>query len=314
MRQRGWFAGEELSRLILLALVGLAGGLFIWTQYERQRDGAERAREVKPAAGFPDQGPLPPAEEAAEFAVIQDREPIRFAETVAYAELVARARRVSAEELRKISRRDVFFRQVVERPQRYRGLPLHFEGTALQVARLDDIPVTISPSGLLYEAWVVTQDSQGYPSCVLFEELPRGLTVAERMQEPVQFDGYFFKLMAYEGGKTGGGSVRRFAPVYIGRIAAAREAADGGRAGQGPAAAPGGWWNRLDWRIAVLVGVLAYLSVRWLGWLQRQFQPRRDASRRRMPRDVISPEELQAWIREREQAPTRDENELDLDE
>jgi hypothetical protein len=33
-----------------------------------------------------------------------------------------------------------------------------------------------------------------------------------------------------------------------------------------------------------------------------------------MPRDVISPEELQAWIREREQAPTRDENELDLDE
>src|SRR5207247_572836 len=50
------------------------------------------------------------------------------------------------------------------------------------------------------------------PMCLVFTELPPGLAVAEQVDRPISFDGYFFKRYRYKAGDTW-----RDAPLLIGR-------------------------------------------------------------------------------------------------
>jgi hypothetical protein len=69
-----------------------------------------------------------------------------------------------------------------------------------------------------YEGWVFVKNDI-HPVCVVFTELPEGVSVGEHLTWWVTFDGYFLKLMHYESGelKENGRNVWRKAPLLIGR-------------------------------------------------------------------------------------------------
>jgi hypothetical protein len=283
-----WFGPGELMRVLLFSAVALVGFGFIYGQYLRsQRAEAERAAAAA-ASGAPIV-PLPPAETGPDFDGIRDREVLTFSDSAAYARLLEWSRTRAAGELESAARRDILFRQIVERPARYRGIPIHVEGTAVQVARLDDIPPALSPSGVLYEAWVTNRGSQGYPYCLVFEELPKGIEVGTSVRIDLRFDGFFFKLLAYEGTKDGGGALRRYAPLFVGRVA--------------PLVAPSdqtirsvGIFGMPNWAIVLIAVVLGYLLIRWWFWLRGQFAPRPHQERPTIVNDAISAAELQEWL------------------
>ena len=55
-----------------------------------------------------------------------------FRDNAAYAYLLEKARERTAAELARESRRDVFLTHLWERPEHYRGVPVHLLGTALR--------------------------------------------------------------------------------------------------------------------------------------------------------------------------------------
>jgi hypothetical protein len=273
--------------------VVLVGGLgFVVTQYARL--GKERP-PPEPTIQLTDQ-PLPPSDAGEEFQGLRDREPILFADTAAYATLLRRARESSPAKDGRQRSQDILFRQLIERPARYRGLPVHVVGAAIQVARLDDIPTELSPQGHLYEAWVVNRDSLGYPYCLVFEELPAGLVLGSGGRQEVRFDGYFLKLMAYEGGKSTGGAVRRYAPMLVGRVLLVDLSS-----GQRPTERAK--QETPPWLLGGLILGLVYVAIRWLLWIRKQNRPASVPVRRTIATDRISEDELATWLREPEPKP-----------
>jgi hypothetical protein len=91
----------------------------------------------------------------------------------------------------------------MEEPKKHRGTVVHVEGVLWQVRRYDP-PLMTSQAGVRdwYEGWLFEKyagDTEPglNPVCLIFTELPSGLTAEERMKVPVQFDGYFFKRYRY---------------------------------------------------------------------------------------------------------------------
>jgi len=73
----------------------------------------------------------------------------------------------------------------------------------------------LSRSGRLYEAWMVTTDSQRTRMSVSSRNAPKGFPIGDNLSERVVFNGYFLKLMKYQSGKDLGFYV---SPLLIGRV------------------------------------------------------------------------------------------------
>jgi hypothetical protein len=223
------------------------------------------------------------------------------ADTPAYAELLRRARETPWEELASRSRRDIVFAQLLTEPERYRGLPFHVEGTLLRVIRQEARNSELFPGGVYYEGYAITPDSGTNPWWLVFEVLPEGVPVSPSLNQPISFDGYFLKLLSYEGGVPFvKGEPRpdlrfRVAPLLVGRFppAAAQPAA---------ASSPIAPW------VPVVIGGLAlYFAVRVALQLRRQRRPVSRAFRRRpLVAETIEPEELSTWL-EGQRLPAPDE-------
>src|SRR5438045_3200064 len=69
------------------------------------------------------------ADPAPEFETVTDRTPLSFRDNAAYALLLNRARRLTPAALAAESRRDVLLTHLWERPELYRGVPIHLLGT-----------------------------------------------------------------------------------------------------------------------------------------------------------------------------------------
>ena len=121
------------------------------------------------------------------------------------------ARETSAVDLAKQTRRDVWFSHLWERPQAYRGVPVHISGMAHLIKRYDS---KHAKKGWLYEAWVITEDSHPNPLVCVFEDVPKGLPLGVDVNEKVVFNGYFLKQFLYDSRNN----VARAAPLLIGRI------------------------------------------------------------------------------------------------
>ena len=120
-----------------------------------------------------------------------------------------------------------------ERPELYRGVPIHLLGTAMRVLRYES---KLSKTGWLYEAWIVTPDARKFPYSCVFEERSGGLSRwAPNVSERVVFNGYFLKIMKYQAGDVARGS-----PVLVGKLGWE----PGADAPLGGAAAGGGMSNR----------------------------------------------------------------------
>jgi hypothetical protein len=217
-----------------------------------------------------------------EFETVDDRTEIRLRDMAAYRKLIEQAEAQTPAELDRKSRRDVLSIQIWEQPDRYRGVPIHLLGTVLRVLTYES---KLARSGRLYEAWMVTSDSQRNPYVCVFEDAPRGFPIGDNLSERVVFNGYFLKLMKYQSGKDLGFYV---SPLLIGRIGWS-----GGAGAPRRELLPGpyGW-------LAVVVALMFVLSFfRWVTGLRRSLTPltaHRSAVDR--PTEQIAPEEFAAWL------------------
>jgi hypothetical protein len=261
-----------LPRLLVLVAV-LVVGLGLFWRYARQRPRpvAPAVRvEGHPKAIEPDRSPA--------FEGVTDRTPMSLRDNAAYALLLERARGRTPEELAKDARRDILMTHLWERPEHYRGVPIHLDGTALRVLRYES---KLSRTGWLYEAWIDTPDSRRFPYVCVFESPPQGFPIGPNLSERVVFNGYFLKEMRY----VSGNDVRRGAPVLVGRI------------GWSPGPAPARRDNSVTW-MALIVGLMFVISLfRWIAGLRRSLTGgSRAATLARRPTEEIAPEDLDRWV------------------
>jgi len=284
------FRGSESPRLLVLAgivAVGWPVAIFLATRPPAPEPVRQRAAEAEVA----------PPEDSLEFRAVEDRTRLTFKENAAYAELLDRARRTPAAKLAAKSARHVMFGQLWERPERYRGVPIHVDGTALRVMAHDELNRQLAPKGKLYEAWVVTSDSQNNPLVLVFEDPPPGFPLGDKLSERVAFDGYFLKLLAYQAG-----DLARAAPMLVGRLQWLRypqfEERD---------------WSReiVYWLFGGLTLLTLFALVRWWPNLNQRL----GGATRSLPSlatrhsEEISPQDLTRWLNESEAEAAGDEPE-----
>ncbi len=173
-----------------------------------------------------------------------------------------------------------------ERPERYRGVPIHLDGAALRVLRYES---KLSKTGWLYEAWLSTPDSGRFPYTCVFESPPKGFPIGPNLSEPVVFNGYFLKILKYEAA-----DVARGAPVLVGRI------------GWDPSLSPrndaAGSGSTLKWTLILLAVMIGISFARWVakfaGFVGRRG---RASAQLTPPTDHIDPDALARWAKEVEQ-------------
>jgi hypothetical protein len=228
--------------------------------------------------------PLPPAADDIELQGLADRTLLTPRDNPGYLLLLEKVRDKVTQQLVDDSRRDVLYGQIQRNPARYRGIPIHIEGTVLRVQEEFAEDSVLFPKGVYYEAWVGTEDSQPLFWHIIFDELPPDLPVGNKVGRRIAFDGYFFKLHLYMAAD------KKFysEPLLIGRIAYLE-----------PLEAPEpktGWNPDARW-IAVIVAVLGFGVLRWAFTLRRAFRKRTALPRSRLPvNDTIEPEMLAEWL------------------
>jgi hypothetical protein len=268
----GFFRGAEFGRLLVLAVIMVVGWALVW-------------KYMHPAVAPPDEpapavrAALPRAEpdRSPEFETVTDWTPIGLRDMAAYELLLKRARETGPGNLARQGRRDTLYTDLWERPERYRGVPIHLLGTAWRIHSYES---KLSPTGRIHEAWIGTHESQNNPYVCVFEDLPKGMPVGPDAVERVVFNGYFLKEMRY----LSGNDVKRGAPVLIGAI------------GWTPARSA----RRDDsvfW-MAAIVAVMFLISLsRWIIGLRRSLsRPSLARSLLRRPNEEIAPEDLSQWV------------------
>ena len=267
------FQGNELPRMLLLMTVAVAGWAALW--YYASRTPPEPAEPQlalngPPAAIVADASP--------EFETVSDKTPIAFRDMSAYKKLLIQARDAAPLDLAAKARRDVFFTHLWDTPKEFRGVPIHIVGTARKILYYKS---NLSASGWLYEAWVITPESQNHPYVCVFEAPPKGLPIGQDVSERISFNGYFMKLMKYESEKT-----PRAAPLLIGRI--------GWTPRRAAALSPN---YSVYWFAGALVLMALITLARWSTTLRRAFTPKpRPSLFRAPPTDHIDPETLSSYL------------------
>lgn len=274
-KSESFFRGTELPRLLVLLVILIGGMVLLWNYVYFQR----MAGEPEPVARVPITPIVP--DRSPEFETVDDKTALRLRDMAAYRVLIEKAERATPAELDARSRRDVLSIQIWEQPAHYRGVPIHILGTVLRVLTYES---KLCASGRLYEAWMVTSDSQRNPYVCVFEDAPAGFPIGDNLSERVVFNGYFLKLMKYQSGKDLGFYV---SPLLVGRIGWA-----GGTAVKpAPSVSPYTW-------MAVAVAVMFVVSfARWMMGLRRSLAPlTRSRTAVDHPNDQIAPDQFAAWL------------------
>jgi hypothetical protein len=148
-----------------------------------------------------------------ELQAVSDMTPLAGEEMPAYWRMVKWAYAVSGEELKKQARTDLQFTHLFQAPNKNRGelvnVKLHVRLTRQHVA-----PENSANVKTVYEAWGPTEESQTYPYCVVFVDLPPGVKIEGKAFLDARFVGFFLKKLAYEDSA----GVKRTAPLLIGRM------------------------------------------------------------------------------------------------
>ena len=283
-RSASLFQGSEFPRLMILAGVAVAGWPMVLL-FAQSKDAPKPAKPAPIAAAT-----LKPVEvdTGIEFQALVDLAPMKTRENAAYAILLDRARQTSARDLAARSRRDLVYTHLWERPERYRGVPIRIEGTALRVLSYEVNPA-LAPAGRIFEAWVYSDENRAFPYVLAFEDPPPNLVVGPDLHLRVRFDGYFLKLLGYRAGDKG-----RAAPLLVGRLSI--------QPGLAPAPAPMVELRDMAKRhaVTILFAVLfGYVLLRVGFQIRRAIAPNRRSislpERTLTPRE-IEPEDLADWL------------------
>jgi hypothetical protein len=259
----------------MLSVIVIVGWPLVWIAF---RPAAPVVAPVtKPIT---DIQPPPPPDTSAAFDAIQDKTTLTFRDNAAYSELLARVRETPPAQLAAQCRRDVPYTELWERPGRYRGVPIHLDGTARRALVHDELNPSLAPSGKLYEVHVFTYDSQNNPYILSFEKPPEGFPGGQDISERVAFDGYFFKLLAYQAGDR-----LRAAPLLVGRLYWTP-----------PALADDPSRRTLLWTIGGVSLITLYALARWAFHIKRILKPASHRPSVATPSEAIEPEVLTHWL------------------
>jgi hypothetical protein len=281
-RPSSLFRGSELPRLMFLAAIVLAGWPMIVLFARPQAPEAPPTPPSVPVEKItrivPDTG--------VEFQAIQDRKPVEVRESAAYAILLQRARETPPKELASQARRDVFWSQLWDRPQAYRGVPIHLEGTAKKVLT-HEVGPAMSPKGRLYEVWFYSDENRTFPYVVSIEDPPPGLVIGHELHLRVKVDAYFFKLLRYHAA-----DVPRAAPMLVGRMQWIPALAE----------APAPMvelrnWSRKDGFVILLGVLVAYMLLRAFFQVRKVLSPSSRPASFRIAEEALPPEEVSEWLR-----------------
>ena len=280
----GFFRGSELPRLLILVGI-LIAGFPLCLMFARSDDEPKKA---PPTTVLADSlTPIQP-ETSPAFQVIQDKTKIQSKETPAYAFLLEKARTTSPQELDKVARRDVLLTHLSERPEKYRGVPIHLTGWAKKIITYEVAPALV-PTGRLFEVWFYANEAPAFPYALIVQDPPKGLEIGVEVDVPVVVDGYFLKQMAYQAGDK-----PRWAPLLIGRMKFVPPAAP----------APGVLTDlkqlpRVYWLIAVMVVFGFYMAIRMINQIRRfEVVSLKQSRLSAESSNTLSPDELSTLISE----------------
>lgn len=213
---------------------------------------------------------------------IQDRTGIHTGvpEYEAYGQFLVQAHFTSAMAFARAARRDVTYFHLFNEPERYRGAVVHVSGRLIRLVRWDP-PMEVRAAGIsdLYEGWIMTDAFGENPVCIAFTDLPSGLTVDNKRKynDPVTFDGYFYKRYRYKAGDSKKANEFRDAPLLIGHSPVVRSETSGAVEESSE-----GWQHDLIWVflevVGGAVGGLIALTV-WFRYHDRRVRHRIRASR-----------------------------------
>jgi hypothetical protein len=281
LRPSSIFRGSELPRLLLLVAIVLAGWPLI-VIFSRPQ-----AAEAPPPPSVPVERitKIVP-DQSIEFQALRDKRPIESRDSAAYAILLQRTRETPAEELTKQARRDVFWTQLWERPDAYRGVPIHLEGTAKKVLT-HEVGPAMSSKGRLYEVWFFSDENRAFPYVVMIEDAPPGLVVGHELYLRVTVDGYFMKQLGYRAT-----DVARWAPMLVGRVHFIPKLA----AAPGPMVEIRDFTQRhgLAFLIAILLG---YVALRVVFQIRKALTVSSRPTTYRATSEGLPPEDVAEWLR-----------------
>lgn len=221
---------------------------------ETPRPAAAKAGGVPPggtvAPGPTDEDPEQRADSTEEFQAVTDGTiGIQPEEMLAYWRLLLWTEHQSLETLQRRARANVFFTELMQFPEKFRGRLVTLDLNVRRVLAydLDDTPLG---KRRLYELWGFTEESKAWLYVAVTAHLPEGMAVGPEVEERVRLTGYFFKLQGYfeAGAKPRAPALR--APLLVGRLS--RFAPP-----PGVQASPGDDW----WTAAVLIGACLVLAV-----------------------------------------------------
>ena len=148
-----------------------------------------------------------------ELQAVSDMAPLAGEEMPAYWRMVKWAHAVSGEELKKQARTDLLFTHLFQAPNKHRGALVNVK---LRVRRFmhHEAPKNSANVQHVYEAWGPTEESQTFPYCVVFVDVPPGVKIEATPFLDARFVGFFLKKLAYEDSS----GTKRTAPLLIGRM------------------------------------------------------------------------------------------------
>jgi hypothetical protein len=208
----------------------------------------------------------------------------------AYFGMVIAASRTPEKVLEEGALKDISYANLFDTPKDFRGEVVQVIG---KLKRIRKFPAgaLLKDAGIpfLYEGWIFDPGIGANPFCVVFSELPKGSKVAESMEIPVQFTGYFYKKYRYVPAEQAAGkpNMRREAPLLIGRTFVAT--------GEGKIVDPEkddpGWWIR-EFLPYFVGGVVVMVTTGFiiLLWFRRGDAAVRKRLRALEPRELILPE------------------------
>lgn len=272
------------------------------------------ALAAQPPAG--ERGPLHPPDDPATFPVepnpyfnsdllryVEDNLPIQNAaqnryEAQCYEELFLHARRLPADLLRRAAARNIKFYQAFGNDRdHYRGNLIHIAGY-LGLLRGYDPPPGLRDDAqgltIMYEGWIFdAEDAGNNPWCVVFSELPDGLTPFEakgyrRDMPAVETEGYLFKRYRYgsrDVPRPGGREVLRDAPFVIAKSLRVVRPAEATRP------VVGSFWDVSSSALAgmvVMIGAAAVVAGGLWWWFRRDDLAARERLRRLRERTRLS--------------------------
>lgn len=149
-----------------------------------------------------------------DFSGVKDDTPVGYDDDAAYYALLNKAAQQEQKQLRTqavefVARQRAqskyktlppekypLFYEMLTRPDDFRGKPVLLKG---HILRTDSYEAGENPYGIktLYEAWIVTEDSQNHPATIVFTKKPDNLPLGEELMDGVEVAGYFLKLYTY---------------------------------------------------------------------------------------------------------------------